>query len=430
MKEDIKDIELLNDELSEFINKPPSWWQKWGYYLLLIIVIIILLLSCLIKYPDKIIASAIITSYNPPVKIYSEVNGFIEKLFIKDSQYVKKNQLIGIIKSPSNYKDVLLLDSILDIDISSDYIIFLNLDLNLGELQSYYADFIKSINSHYNFVKTSFYPQRIKAKEIEYEKFYKYLNNLKIQYEVYKKNYLLAYSKMKRDSTLKINNIISEVEYENSRSNFVEKEYELSKIEVEISLANTNLEKIKQEIIDLKSQYNEKLNNYKLEIEKYKSILKAAIKEWKKKYLLISPINGIASFTNYWNENQYVFKDDLILSIIPAFPESVIGRLKVEPKGIGKVKVGMPVIIKLDNYPYNEYGTLKGYITNISLIPIDNKYILEVKFPDGLKTSYNKNISFVQEMSGIGEIITEKKSLIIRIIEPIKYIFRVQKIYE
>lgn len=430
MNKDINDIELLHEELSEFINKPYSWWEKWGYYLLVFIFIIILLLSCLIKYPDKIIASAIITSYNPPVKIYSEVNGFIEKLFVKDSQYVKKNQLIGIIKSPSNYKDVLYLDSILNIDILSDYKTFLNMELNLGEIQSYYVDFIKSINSYDNFMKVSFYPQRIKSKESEYEKFNNYLINLKIQYEIYRNNYLLAYSKMKRDSSLKIKNIISELEFENSKSNFVEKEYELSKIEVEISLANTNLEKIKQEIIDLKSQYNEKLNNYKLEIEKYKSILKAVIKEWKKKYLLISPINGIVSFTNYWNENQYVFKDDLILSIIPTFPESVIGRLKVEPKGIGKVKVGMPVIIKLDNYPYNEYGTLKGYITNISLIPIDNKYLLEVKFPDGLKTSYNKNILFVQEMSGIGEIITEKKSLIVRILEPIKYIIRVQKTYE
>jgi len=48
----------------------------------------------------------------------------------------------------------------------------------------------------------------------------------------------------------------------------------------------------------------------------------------------------------------------------------IIGKADIPSTGIGKVKSGQTVNIKLDNYPYMEFGMIKAKIKNISLVPI------------------------------------------------------------
>ena len=64
---------------------------------------------------------------------------------------------------------------------------------------------------------------------------------------------------------------------------------------------------------------------------------------------------------------------------------------------------------------------LNGKIKNVSLIPDkEGLYLVDVKLPKKLITSYNKEIVFKQEMRGTVEIITED----LRLIERFFYQFR------
>jgi HlyD family secretion protein len=47
-------------------------------------------------------------------------------------------------------------------------------------------------------------------------------------------------------------------------------------------------------------------------------------------------------------------------------------------------------------------------------------YMLEVEFPNKLKTNYGKELTFSQEMTGSAEIITEDLRLLDKFINPIK----------
>jgi HlyD family secretion protein len=49
---------------------------------------------------------------------------------------------------------------------------------------------------------------------------------------------------------------------------------------------------------------------------------------------------------------------------------------------------------------------------------------LEVDLPDGLHTSYGKDLEFSQEMQGSAEIITEDIRLLERIFKPIKSLLK------
>lgn len=143
--------------------------------------------------------------------------------------------------------------------------------------------------------------------------------------------------------------------------------------------------------------------------------LKKAIKDWEYRYVLQSNINGKVSFLNYWNTNQTVTQGDLVFTIIPSENSSFIAKLKTPARNSGKIKTGKIVNIKIENYPDTEFGVLKGTVKNISLIP-DNEglYLIDVKLPQKLITSYNKEIEFKQEMRGTAEIITEDLRLIER----------------
>ena len=93
----------------------------------------------------------------------------------------------------------------------------------------------------------------------------------------------------------------------------------------------------------------------------------------------------------------------------------------------GKVRVGQRVNVKLNDFPYNEYGMLRVKIKNISLVPVvennQSSYVLEVEFPDPLTTTYKKTISFRQQISGQAEIITDDTRLLEKLLNPIRAIF-------
>lgn len=158
--------------------------------------------------------------------------------------------------------------------------------------------------------------------------------------------------------------------------------------------------------------------------------LNARVEEWKLNYLLVSPMDGRASFTRKWDKSQFINAGETFVTIIPQHPSQPIGVLKVPQSSFGKVEIGQKVNVKLDGYPYMEYGMLVGcvsYISSVPEIPANandaSTYTVEVVFDDGMRTTYGKDIRLIQKMDGAAEIITADRRLIMRILDPIKALF-------
>lgn len=143
--------------------------------------------------------------------------------------------------------------------------------------------------------------------------------------------------------------------------------------------------------------------------------LRKSLKQWEQNYLLISNTDGIASFQQFFGENQFIKAGDAVLSILPKNREKLVGRMSVPATNSGKIASGEKVLIKLDNYRYQEYGIVEGKVQNISLSPDkEGNYYVDVLLPKGLKTSYNKNLVFDKELKGSAEIVTQDLRLIER----------------
>jgi HlyD family secretion protein len=155
--------------------------------------------------------------------------------------------------------------------------------------------------------------------------------------------------------------------------------------------------------------------------------LKAQINLWKNTYLLISPIQGVVSFTKFWSANQSVIKDEPVVSIVPLEPGNFLGRINLKMQRSGKVKSGMLVNIKLSGYPYLEYGIVRGIVKSKSLVPSGDAYVIDIALPNGLTTLYGKSLDFTQNMQGTAEIITEDIRLLQKIVNPFRYMISKNK---
>lgn len=174
------------------------------------------------------------------------------------------------------------------------------------------------------------------------------------------------------------------------------------------------------------------ISKQQTETEQIKSLLQAydelkrSLTQWDQTYLLRSSINGTVSFQNFWGENQFIKPGEVIFTILPK-QEDLLGRLVVPAQNSGKIKPDQKVIIKLDNYPYQQFGVVEGKVKNISLSPdADGNYFVEISLPHDLKTSHNQEIEFNKEMRGTAEIVTENLRLIERFFYQFRKIFQYQ----
>lgn len=113
--------------------------------------------------------------------------------------------------------------------------------------------------------------------------------------------------------------------------------------------------------------------------------------------------------------------------IAPASESPVIGKLKVPSSGFGKVAVGQEVKIRLSGFPYLEFGILRGTVVAIAPVPESTQeglvYTVDVVLPDGLLSTYRRELPFVQNMDGTAEIITEDLRLLQQLVQPIRALF-------
>lgn len=122
-----------------------------------------------------------------------------------------------------------------------------------------------------------------------------------------------------------------------------------------------------------------------------------------------------------WSRNQNVVTNESLFVIAPNEGSPPIGKALLPVLGSGKVKVGQWVNIRLNNYPDQEFGYVKGKVTSISPVPTaESMYVVDVELPDGLRTNYDKELPMTRELKGVAEIITEDLRLIERLLMPLK----------
>lgn len=420
---------FYSSEVTDIIGKLPSWTVRWGITVVAVILIGILIGCWMIKYPQTIDSNITITTINPPIDLKTRMAGNIHKLFVADNGYIKSGQPVALIHSTTNYTDIEEVYDSLKKMTSSNYLVmangkWMNNNYQLGEIQQVYENFRLICSEVSQYVKANNIEKKKNILSAQVEKNKRYLNQLSSQSKLVKEDIKHDYQNESREKSLFDRGLISKHEYEEAVRARLKAEQGKVGGEANLTSAELSVMQKQQQIVELDMQYSDDMNGYYRQITQYRQHLLTAIEQWRYSYVIVSPIDGRVSFLKYWSENQHVSNGETLVSIIPLESSKIIGRMYVSTANFGKVKVGKSVIVKLNGYPYMEFGSLVGKITNISSVPDENNnYITEVDFPNGLKTTYNKPIRMIQRMDGQGQIVVKDMRLIERFIQPIRELF-------
>ena len=411
-------------ELREIVAKIPTNISQFLIGGIAALLLIALALSYFIQSPDLLVAEVTILPSNPSVKLVSKING--ELMFykpLKPSDTVEHAQILFYLKNPANPDDVLSLKSLLsDFNIewatNDTFINALSKPMRLGEIQSSLSEFISKC---YN------YKIRIEHKVKSKEEAYLQQQLLNQEELINEKNKILQHKielqKMRNqdfrnDSILCRKGAISKSEYSKSLRALTESGLEKNSINADIYRDMVYLNSLRKELDVLQIRSEEELLSIKIGMVNACQTMTSYIADWEDKYLIRSPIKGTVEYMEYLSNSQFVTMGNPLVSILPV-DNDYTAFAKVQASGAGKIRPGQPVNIKLSAYPYQEFGIIQAKVNALASVPKENYYLIYMDLNQNIMTDQGIPLTFGKEMSGEAEIITNKRSLLSRVVDKI-----------
>ena len=421
------EIELRSEEFNEVLSAVPAWIVRWGITMIACVVLMLLVGSAVFKYPDVISSTVTLTGTTPVSAVVARTSGKLQELYVGNNQRVKANTLLAVIENPAGTNDILRLKELLrQAENSLDTIALVpSQQLRLGSLQSLYSSFYLSMSEYRQFKELAYHLKKIelvKARIVKNEVYYRNMLKQKDLSEVQAK---IAHQQYARDSLLGVKGLVSKEAVEEAYSRYLQSSLSAENMERSLENLQIQLAQMNESLYDTEYQYLDQKNTLETQLRSLVNQLRAEIDALEINYALITPIDGEITLTQYWTNNQNVTAGNVVFNIVPTNQGEIVGKAMLPTERSGKVRKGQKVNIRFSNYPDKEFGIVKGIVENISLIPVldvqnAKSYMVDIELPNGLRTSYNKDLPFLPEMEGQADIITEDISLLERFLMPIR----------
>lgn len=421
--------------INEIIGRPPGWILRSGMTVLFIVVAIGIAMTFIIRYPDKIQATGVITTADPSKPIVTRSSGVVDTVFVENQQLVSEDQSIFYIQNTADRKDVQkVMQQIENFDnkmtLYNANFTFNNADFSLGPLQSSFASLVQQVKEYRHFLSRDDYALKLNAIDREIEEIHFLDKVLEQEKGLTEDEVSLSKKDMERNQELFDNGIISEREMEQSQAGHIgiRKSYLLkdnNMAQNRIRIAGLNQQKI-----DIQAARNEQLLLYQSRISEIILNLRNLYNNWHQQYFVEAPANGIVQLSSDIVAGQTVPVGKSIGHVIPE-SSNRIGDKEFNPKyakiyvpsaGIGKIEKGNRAIIRIEAYPYKEFGTIDSRVEEIypiAEVKENGARIYEIHLPldSVLITDYGNSIHYSPEMPVQVAIIAKERSLFERIFD-------------
>ncbi|MBV8252636.1 MAG: HlyD family efflux transporter periplasmic adaptor subunit [Chitinophaga sp.] len=419
-KKDILDtLELRSEAVQDIMSEPPHWMVRWGNTVIFLLLLLILLMSYLIKYPVFVPSTVVISSENPPEKLEVRVNSKVEEIFVQDQQQVSKQQLLMVLQSTADYKDVLHLRAIMDTVTTGSlehFPLHETAGFKLGEIQADYNAFAKALTDAQLNERLQPYSPEYVAAEQSLATSRSRIQTLQQQKKLEIAKLELSQKEFDRYQQLFGEKVVSAAEMDQARMKLLQAQQNVENVNISISQLQESISGIMKMRSGATINAQKDNINFNAQAGQLFEQLRKSLNAWEQNYLLLSSIDGSVSFQQFLGKNQFVKQGEVLFSIMPKERDLLMGRLQVPSVNSGKVKCGQKVLVKLDNYPYQEFGMVEGTVRNMASAPDKNgNYYVYILLPKGLQTSFHKKLPFDRELRGNAEIVTQDLRLIERV---------------
>lgn len=415
-----------SEEFYDVAQSMPGKYTTYVIYGLFLFVLLIFIMGFIVEVPERVNADAKVMSSNPPITLNAQTSGKIHIIANKPSLKCHKGQYLAVIENPANYKDVLALKSWLGRnDIWSKNSLIYELQRNfytLGDIEAEFYAF-KVALLKYDQLKNGHndYKHSLSMIDKQIETNMRSVKNREDLLKSYIAEKKIRSFYLKSDSVLYLKNIIPKDEFDKSYVLYIETQNKIISTEQEINQTeNSTVQNVikRDQIVD---GINNALDEAKTSLSNAYHKLMNQIRNWEKTYVFIAPDECEAEFANIITEGTFVTAGESIYNIIYR-NNSYFGIAVLPSDGAGNVTKGDSVNLKMKLYPYQEYGSLRGYVERISMNSVEKGYLIYINMPNGLRSDNNHTLSFAEAMYGQAEIITVRKKLIFMLFNRLKAI--------
>lgn len=214
---------------------------------------------------------------------------------------------------------------------------------------------------------------------------------------------------------------IAQIKYDDYNTNPAISVAEFNAQELVLKQAENEYLQAELNILNAQTSYSEQINS---SISEINSRLKQAESELEKYQLsleyqkIIAPVNGYINSIAINNIGETVTSAQQIATIVPA-DSSIEMVCYVKNMDIADIEVGMEAEIKLEAYPYNKYGTVKGTVKYISPSSFNSEQLGSVYLVKLDIDNTNPNVDVMSGLSGSVEIKTDKRTVMEYFLDPI-----------
>ena len=349
------------------------------------------------------------------------MGGVIEKILVKEGELVEKDQiLLKLDTTAASFK----LETLRRLKSQ------INADILLSKIQLGEKKDIKNLTLNQKIKLNSLtneYDSRIGAsasavKQIEFQK-ESITENLKSQKEVLKI----------REEILRNLKDVTDIGGL-SKIKYLKEQQEVIQLRGRVKSTNSELEKISETLEESKNKLNNTIAASKIDFSskieenvKQVSQIENQISDTKltlKYQEIVSPLDGLVFDLQPAAPGYVVGNNEKpILKIVPI--DSIVARIFISNRDIAFVKIGQTVKIRVDAYPYNEFGEIEGSIDSIGsdvlepdeqfnyyrfpvTVKIDEPYILHKKKKLPLITGMSLSVNIVLRQRPVISLFTER----------------------
>ena len=418
----MNDLHKFKPLLIEIEDKPLNPLGRIILYLVLAIMVfatawlILAKVDVVVSAQGKVIPSGEIKILKPLE------SGVVSKLFVKESDRVKKGDIL--IQIDPTVTDASLSSKQDDLAVIDSDIFLLEALINESNLSK---DQLNKLNSS----QLSLYNSQKQILASTYESNKAKLNSAKLdikanESEVNRLSLLLGKEEEAKTRLQKVLDLIAKKDYEEVSKNIINLKEQKDIALYRLKESNKKLEEIIEEnekaIKTIKSSWIETYLNKEKEKRELSAQINAILFSNKIQQIK-SPVDGFVGKLLIHTKGGVVSPNDNLISIVPSDAPLII-KANVLNKDIGFLKLGQEVAVKIDTFSSQKYGLLHGNIIEISKDAIEDErlgLIYEIKIkPKNLDIRVDGKIKQLEiGMSVIAEVKTGKRRVIELFIYPI-----------
>jgi HlyD family secretion protein len=424
---DAAGVEIRSEEIDEILTSMPGGLLRWGTTVVFCTLLVLLGISWFIAYPDVVKGRITITTPTPPVRLVARVGGEVAQVFAADGATVRAGQPVLLLRSPASYADVQALSASLAALESAlgsgGPLPAMEMDrpLALGPLQTPFSALRQAYSDFRLARDEAFYAQRLAGARAQVSELERLRTQLQAQQALQEQQLALAGRARDRTRQMVAQRLAATIDADKAEDDYLQRSYAVENGRTSLINNEVQLNTQRAALLELEQRRSDEGARGMVALGNATHALRAAIGAWEQEHVLRSPVAGTVSFFRELSTNQFVAASEPLVAVIPA-ARGMVGRVTLSGLGAGKVVPGQRVIIRLDGYPYREYGTVEGRVTKISQLAFQKDarspevtYLADVSLPRGLSTSYNRALQFRQEMVGEADVVAEDLRLLERV---------------